>query len=67
MKKITKKLLPIYVVAQPKGGVGKTTVAQQVLPAVLKINPENANKKIVIFEFDDNNKISFDLDDIRKQ
>lgn len=34
MKKITKKLLPIYVVAQPKGGVGKTTVAQQVLPAV---------------------------------
>ncbi|MCT7604578.1 hypothetical protein N5U17_10060 [Aliarcobacter butzleri] len=59
MKKITKKLLPIYVVAQPKGGVGKTTVAQQVLPAVLKINPENANKKIAIFEFDDNNNKRF--------
>lgn len=59
MKKITRKLLPIYIVAQPKGGVGKTTVAQQTLPAMLKLNPENANKQILIFEFDDNNNKRF--------
>lgn len=56
MKKVKNaNRLPIYVVAQPKGGVGKTTVSQQLLPALLKQNAENAEKKIVIYEFDDNN------------
>lgn len=54
MKKITRKLLPIYIVAQPKGGVGKTTISQQILPAMLKLNPDNVNKQILIFEFDNN-------------
>lgn len=46
----------VLVVVNTKGGVGKSTIASQVLPVLFR----DANKKIRIYEIDDNNRTFYE-------
>lgn len=58
-----KQISNINVVASTKGGVGKSNLATQILPFLLFSDTKNENKKMKIYEIDDNNISRIDFVD----